>query len=112
MQACCPDLESRFSPEFFKALCDPNRIAIVTRLASACGEQTVSQVAKCCPVDISVVSRHLATLRDAGIVTSRKAGKQVLYAVRYDALVKTLRDLADAIDSCCPTPPTKESSDE
>ena len=29
---------------------------------------TVTEAAGCCPVDLSVVSRHLATLKEAGIL--------------------------------------------
>ena len=58
-------------------------------------------MAECCPVDISVVSRHLAILREAGILAARKQGKEVLYSVRSTELVSTLRELADAIEGCC-----------
>ncbi len=88
-------------PRFFKALCDPNRIALLVRLA-ACDEPcTVSQIAACCPTDLSVVSRHLAVLRDAGVLVSEKRGKEVLYTVRYSDLAGTLRAIADAIEGCC-----------
>ena len=89
-------------PEFFKALCDPNRIAILIRLAQCCEPCTVSQIAACCPINVSVVSRHLAMLRDAGILDARKQGKEVRYSVRYATLVTTLRSMADAIEACCP----------
>ena len=89
-------------PAFFKALSDPNRIGILTRLTECCGACTVSEIAECCPVDVSVVSRHLAMLRDAGILEARKAGKEVHYSVRYSALADSLRQIADAIDACCP----------
>ena len=101
---CCGDLEALFEPRFFKALCDPCRIGILSRLARAGGPQTVSEVASCCPTDVSVVSRHLATLRDAGIVEAEKRGKEVYYRVRYPELAATLRAMADAIEGCRPSP--------
>jgi len=81
-------------------------VPAVTRL-SACssnragGPQTVSEVAGCCPTDLSVVSRHLATLCDAGILEAEKPGKEVYYSICYLELATTLRAMADAIESCC-----------
>ncbi len=87
---------------FFKALCDPNRVAILADLAQCGAPKTVGQIAAALPVDVSVVSRHLAMLRDAGILTAQKRGKEVHYAVRYQGLAGTLRAMAEAIDACCP----------
>ena len=102
--ACCSDLRTLVSPKLFKALADPNRVAILARLAEACGPMTVSEIATCCPVDLSVVSRHVRMLRDAGIVAAEKRGKQLYCSVQYGALVRTLRAIADAIEACCPEP--------
>ncbi len=100
--SCCGGIEDVLEPGFFKALCDPNRIALLIRLAQCCDPCSVSQMARCCPTDLSVVSRHLAILRDAGILTAQKRGKEVFYSVRYSELVRTLRAMADAIETCCP----------
>lgn len=100
---CCGNVAELMQPGFFKALSDPNRIAILARLAECCRACTVSEIAECCPVNVSVVSRHLAMLRDAGILEARKVGKEVHYTVRYSALADSLRQIADAIDACCPT---------
>ena len=90
-------------PKFFKALCDPTRIAILVRLAETCRPCTVSRISEWFALDISVVSRHLATLRDAGVLQARKQGKEVHYTVPYSRLTGFLRGLADAIEACCPT---------
>ena len=96
---CCLKLDARL----FKALSEPTRISIINRLAERGEPCTVSQINECCPIDISVVSRHLAFLRDAGIVEAEKKGKEVYYTVKYKDLSKTLRAIADAIDNCCPS---------
>ncbi len=101
---CC-EVDSLLEPRFFRALCDPSRIALLARLAQCCEPCSVSQLAQCCPTDLSVVSRHLATLRDAGILSCEKRGKEVFYQVRYDELVKTLRSLADCFEACCGSEP-------
>jgi ArsR family transcriptional regulator len=100
---CCGELADLLSPRFFKALGDPNRIAILQTLAGCCTPMTVGKVAECCPVDVSVVSRHLATLRDAGVLEVRRRGKEVFYSVRFENLAALLRRMADAIDACCST---------
>ena len=100
--SCCPDIGGFMEPRFFKALSDPNRIASLAYLAQCRVPCTVSQIAQCCPINISVVSRHLAMLRDAGILDARKSGKEVYYSIRFPAVVSTLRALADAIEACCP----------
>jgi len=95
-------LDDVFSPQLFKALCDPNRIAILSHMSKRCVPMTVGQIAESLPVDISVVSRHLATLRNAGILIARKKGKEVLYFINSRNLIATLRAIADAFEACCP----------
>lgn len=101
-QGCCGELSDSFSPGFFKALADPNRVALLVFLAQSGKEQTVSDMSCCCPIDISVVSRHLAVLRDAGILEAQKRGREVYYNVRVEKLTTLLRNLADALEACCP----------
>ena len=76
-------------------------------LAESGEPTTVSEVATCCPTDLSVVSRHLAILRDAEILEASRRGREVRYRVRYGELARTLRRLADALESCCPDPPDR-----
>lgn len=78
------------------------RVGLLVQLSRIPRPTTVSQVAMCCPVDLSVVSRHLAVLRDCGIVHAEKRGKEVFYSVRFSELAATLRSMADAIEQCCP----------
>ena len=96
-----PSLLELLSPQFFKALGDPTRVGILTWLAAGRRECTVSEVAEACTVDTSVVSRHLRQLRDAGILSHERRGKEVFYQVRVDHLVRFLRQLADALERCC-----------
>ena len=99
---CCSGLSDFLSAKLFKALSDPNRLTILERLVAAGEAQTVSQVSACCPINISVVSRHLAFLRDVGILRAEKKGKEVYYRVRVTPFVTWLREFADALESCCP----------
>ncbi|GMU91059.1 MAG: hypothetical protein AMXMBFR4_01170 [Candidatus Hydrogenedentota bacterium] len=78
------------------------RVALLARITQLPQPSTVSELASCCPIDLSVVSRHLALLRDCGILRAEKRGKEVYYSVRYHELAATLRAMADAIERCCP----------
>ena len=101
-ECCSETLENYLPAAFFKALGDPNRIALLARLAVCGRPSTVSEIACCLPIDLSVVSRHLRQLKDAGILECEKQGKEVLYEVRYQSIVSMLRGIADAMEQCCP----------
>ncbi len=93
---------------FFKALADPSRFAIFSQLCNCRSALSVGEVHRCCDpeLDQSVVSRHLAKLRDGGLLESKRRGQSVLYSVNPGAVAAVLRNLADAIESspCCCSP--------
>jgi len=100
--ACCRPIDGLLAPELFKALCDPTRSALLGCLIKCGRACSVSEIAQCCSVDFSVVSRHLALLARSGVLEASKEGRTVSYQVRYRDLSKTLRSIADALDECCP----------
>lgn len=100
--ACCRPIDTLLNPELFKALCDPTRVKLLACLAKCGRSCTVGEVAECCAVDLSVVSRHLGMLERAGVIEGIKRGREVHYRVRYESLSGSLRSLAGAIDACCP----------
>jgi ArsR family transcriptional regulator, arsenate/arsenite/antimonite-responsive transcriptional repressor len=95
-------LDELLDAELFKALSDPTRLKLLACLVKCGCPSSVSDVTECCPVDFSVVSRHLAILEKAGVLWSVKQGRTVRYGVRYQQLSETLRALAGAIEQCCP----------
>ena len=101
IMSCCKPLQEILTPDLFRALADPNRQAILTCLARCGGSQTVGEVACELPVDLSVVSRHLGVLREAGLLVSEREGKSVRYLICCDEVIVQLRELADALESCC-----------
>ncbi len=110
---CCASLEDLLDPALFKALSDANRLTLLATLARCARPCTVSELACCCPIDLSVVSRHLTALRRAGVVAADRRGRQVYYRVRTTALVQGLRDLADALEACASaTPPAPHQPDQ
>ena len=100
--ACCGPIDELLDPELFKSFCDPTRTRLLACLIKCGRPYSVTEVAACCSVDFSVVSRHLQMLERAGILESTKAGRTVSYAVRYRHLCRTLRELANAIEQCGP----------
>jgi ArsR family transcriptional regulator, arsenate/arsenite/antimonite-responsive transcriptional repressor len=117
--ACCSPLDEGLDAELFKALSDPTRLALLACLAKCGRECSVTEIAECCSVDFSVVSRHLALLERAGVLQSAKRGRAVFYQVRYGHVAGALRRVADALDACgpaaaccvpcSPEPPPKET---
>jgi DNA-binding transcriptional ArsR family regulator len=65
--------------EVFDALGDPTRRHIVESLAQ--GEASATQLAADLPVTRQAVAKHLTALRDAGLVESRRQGRETLYRV-------------------------------
>ncbi len=94
------DFERVLDPAVFRALGDTTRLALLGRLACSCEPLTVSQVASCCGVHLSGVSRHLKMLSSAGLVSARRHGREVRYQLRCEVVSKALRELADGLDRC------------
>jgi DNA-binding transcriptional ArsR family regulator len=69
----------------FKALGDPTRRAIFERL-SRDGEQTVHAITGRAGVSQPAVSKHLAVLRQAGLVRDRPVGRETFYTADPKAL--------------------------
>ncbi|WP_395108321.1 ArsR/SmtB family transcription factor [Actinomadura sp. SCN-SB] len=92
------DLGTVLSHQLFRALGDPTRVRLLDLLAERCRACSVSELADCLDVDLSVVSRHLALLRAAGVLRARKTGRNVLYEIQFEALSEVLRGIADTLD--------------
>ncbi|HVW74350.1 MAG TPA: metalloregulator ArsR/SmtB family transcription factor, partial [Rhizomicrobium sp.] len=69
----------------FKALADPTRRALFERLARD-GEQTVSALTARARVSQPAVSKHLALLKEAGLVRATQSGREIHYAAHQAAL--------------------------
>jgi ArsR family transcriptional regulator len=72
----------RLHADFCKTLSDANRLLIINELAK--GEVSVNELTRRLELKQSNVSKHLAILRERGLVTTRREGSTVYY------------DLADA----------------
>jgi DNA-binding transcriptional ArsR family regulator len=68
---------------FHKALADVNRLRIVRRLAA--GPATVRELIEHVGLSQPLVSWHLGRLRTAGIVATRRSGRETICAIRPEA---------------------------
>ena len=63
-----------------KAIAHPVRLMIMEALAP--GERCVCELQEIAGVEISVVSKHLTIMREAGLVESERRGQSVYYSLR------------------------------
>jgi DNA-binding transcriptional ArsR family regulator len=70
--------------DVFGALGDPTRRHIVESLARR--EASATQLAAGLPVTRQAVAKHLTALREAGLVESRRQGRETLYRVNAEPL--------------------------
>jgi ArsR family transcriptional regulator len=83
-----PDALRQFKAQVFQALAHPTRIAIVEALRE--GEVSAGSLIERLQVEQANLSQHLAVLRARQVVTNRKVGNQVFYAVRDPVLIQVL----------------------
>lgn len=81
--------------KIFKALGHPSRLLMVDALRG--GEKCVCELREMVGDDMSTVSRHLAVLREAGIVTSEKRGTSIYYRLKLSCLGNFLECTAHAV---------------
>jgi ArsR family transcriptional regulator len=78
-----------------KALAHPSRIYMVARLSS--GDASVGELVKAVGDDVSTISKHLAILRQAGLLSDRKDGNRVLYSLRCPCIMEFIHCVDDVI---------------
>lgn len=75
--------------EVFKALSDPTRIKIVRMLAEN-GEMCVCRIADNLNMGQPVISHHMAKLKQAGLLYSRRESQWIHYSLNIDFLKNDL----------------------
>lgn len=88
--------------ETFRALADPVRLELLARIAAR-GPLCVCHLQDDLPYSQSRISKHLGTLRRAGLVTTRREGTWVYYSVEEEGL-EIARDFLDQIGRSLHTP--------
>jgi ArsR family transcriptional regulator, cadmium/lead-responsive transcriptional repressor len=80
--------------ELWSAVADPSRRRVLDLLVRH-GEATASGLADEVPFSRQAVSKHLVVLERAGLVSHRKAGREVLYRVKADRLDQAGQAMAE-----------------
>ena len=78
-----------------KALAHPSRLYIIDALSQ--GERCVCELQQEIGADMSTVSKHLALLREAGLVADDKRGTQVFYSLRATCVPKLLNCIENVV---------------
>lgn len=78
-----------------KALAHRSRLKMI--LAIGAGETCVTDLQHIVGSDMSTISKHLAVLKHARIVQSRKTGLQVYYRLRIPCLVDFVACIGDVV---------------
>lgn len=77
----------------FKALSDATRREVLRMLRD--GPMTAGDLSAPFPVSKPTMSAHFAVLREAGLVTTEKVGKQVIYRLQLSVLEEALMGFAE-----------------
>ncbi|HUJ85597.1 MAG TPA: metalloregulator ArsR/SmtB family transcription factor [Burkholderiales bacterium] len=80
----------------FAALASAPRREVIAFLAQTA--LSTSELALRFGISAPAVSRHLAVLQRAGLVSAERQGQRVLYRLERDALLDALAALASAVD--------------
>jgi DNA-binding transcriptional ArsR family regulator len=79
--------------EFAKALSDDTRQKIM--MLCCCKELSVNDIVAASDVAQPTVSHHLKILRNAGLVSTKRRGKQVLYTLNQERLATACCQVAE-----------------
>ena len=72
-----------------RALADPKRLCVLETLAA--GERSVSELSRDVACQVPNMSQHLAVLRHAGLVVSRRDGNNVFYRLADPRVLEAYR---------------------
>jgi ArsR family transcriptional regulator len=84
-----PELVRERMAAVAKALADAKRLCVVERLAE--GERSVSDLSRDVGCQVPNMSQHLAVLRSAGIVSTRRVGSTVFYRLADPQVLEVYR---------------------
>ena len=83
--------------EVCKTLANPKRLEIITALKD--GEKTVTDLVEILGVPKANVSQHLAIMRNAGVLTNRREGVNIFYALTSQKVVEACSLMREVLTS-------------
>lgn len=84
---------SKQASDFLKSMANENRLMILCSLIE--GEISVSELNNQISLSQSALSQHLASLREAGLVVSRRQSQTIYYRLNGDNAVRVLTVLKE-----------------
>ncbi len=79
-----------------KAIAHPMRIAILNYLEEG-KKLTVTEIHELLNIEQSTTSHHLGILKDKGVLSSKRDGKNTYYFLKHS----NLRQIVDCVSECC-----------
>lgn len=79
-----------------KAIAHPVRIGIIEKLEEG-GRLSVTEIQKQLGIEQATASHHLGIMKDKGVLTARREGKNIYYSLKHE----TLSALLDCVRNCC-----------
>jgi ArsR family transcriptional regulator, arsenate/arsenite/antimonite-responsive transcriptional repressor len=89
--------EAEIRAKIIKAMGHPVRLMMIEFLKK--GERSFSEIFDLFKLDKSTVSKHLLVLKEAGIVTSRKSGADMIYKLEVPCVTDFFRCVTAVIES-------------
>lgn len=86
--------------DFTKAIASESRINILLLFLDG-QERTVTQIVEAVGLGQPTVSEHLTLMRQAGILASKKQGKEVYYRPDGSRIARYLDMLSNLLKKCC-----------
>ncbi len=87
--------ELETAANMLKAIAHPKRIAILNYLDEG-KKLTVTEIHELLQIEQSTTSHHLGILKDKGVLSSKREGKNTYYFLKYEKL----SNIVDCISQC------------
>lgn len=78
-------MQSAEPVRLFAALGEPTRMALVLRLSDG-ARLSISALSAAAPISRQALTKHLRVLEDAGVVTSSRSGREMLFELDPQAV--------------------------
>lgn len=89
LDATSSEAERQRSAAVGRALADPKRLCVLESLAH--GELSVTELAALVECQVPNMSQHLAVLRSAGLVSTRRTGNTIFYRLTDERVLEAYR---------------------
>ncbi|HHW82656.1 MAG TPA: helix-turn-helix transcriptional regulator [Actinomycetales bacterium] len=104
-----PADEVALAVEVFRMLANETRVQILWAVRGR--ELSVTELAEHVGKPVPAVSQHLAKLRMARLVSTRRAGQQVYYRIENEHIARLVTDAVHNAEHAGPNPPAHHAED-